>query len=394
MHSPITLRSLKGAPLSTLVALHLANTSLPNKDLLAWTGYSDKTIAHALDLLHSMGLVVHDGRRLGWSLTHKGSTLFHHLTGLSTGASQPENGATTTHTINTDDPTNQGTTHPTPTTEENQDNQGATPWSLQQNFSATGLDWNTFNLAPTWVETDSPPHRPLPTSQSRTFSASLSSSSKTLIDSDREQSRRQKTPKATTKNTAQPHTPTTSPVPSPPTTSQPTHTAVATHTTSPLPSPPTPPAAPKSHPTYTAVSPTPPKTTTTPQTTTQTIQTTKTPPSPPSATETTPPSQTTTSPRPTQETTITYTQKPPTFYLLRQAGVGLTMSDFLCQLDWVTPAYVRAHLNKIKRDNHPLNYAIHRMREGDPMPFCACGRCPTCQEHTYERMGITDVICR
>ena len=78
--TPLSLRSLKGAPLSTLMTLHLANGPLPHKDIMAWTGYSDKTITRALDILDSMGLAVQDS--LSWYLTQQGTILFRRLVGL------------------------------------------------------------------------------------------------------------------------------------------------------------------------------------------------------------------------------------------------------------------------------------------------------------------------
>ena len=70
------------------------------------------------------------------------------------------------------------------------------------------------------------------------------------------------------------------------------------------------------------------------------------------------------------------------------------MSAYLSHLEWVTIPYAKAHLQKIKRDDHPLNYAIHRMREGDAPPHCDCGQCEACRERYLQRMGLQDVVCR
>lgn len=59
------LRNLKGAPISIIWALLMANMYTPpdsvrtlkNSELEMWTGYSDKPISNALDLLHAMGIV-------------------------------------------------------------------------------------------------------------------------------------------------------------------------------------------------------------------------------------------------------------------------------------------------------------------------------------------------
>ena len=70
------LRNLKGAPLSIIWALLMANMYAPagsvralqNRDLETWTGYSDKPVASALGLLHTMGMVAQNGGG-GWYLT-------------------------------------------------------------------------------------------------------------------------------------------------------------------------------------------------------------------------------------------------------------------------------------------------------------------------------------
>lgn len=70
------LRNLKGAPISIIWALLMANMYAPpdsvrtlkNSELEMWTGYSDKPISNALDLLHAMGMVSQNSAG-GWYLT-------------------------------------------------------------------------------------------------------------------------------------------------------------------------------------------------------------------------------------------------------------------------------------------------------------------------------------
>ena len=68
--NPLTaLRSLKGAPLSCLVALIFANQPVGKEWLARVTGYSDKPVAAAMDYLLEMGFVIHGGR-CNWRIHH------------------------------------------------------------------------------------------------------------------------------------------------------------------------------------------------------------------------------------------------------------------------------------------------------------------------------------
>lgn len=82
------------------------------------------------------------------------------------------------------------------------------------------------------------------------------------------------------------------------------------------------------------------------------------------------------------------------FAMLREAGVGVKMAQELVTKSWVTAEYVQAHLAKIKQDNEPLRYAIHRIREGDAAPVCECGMCEDCIEQYYKQRGLSDIIQR
>ena len=82
------------------------------------------------------------------------------------------------------------------------------------------------------------------------------------------------------------------------------------------------------------------------------------------------------------------------FAMLREAGVGAKMAQELTTKKWVTAGYVQAHLAKIKQDDEPLRYAIHRIREGDTAPICSCGVCESCYERYYKRNGLSDIIQR
>lgn len=65
---------------SQLTALLLAEDPLPQKKLITCTGYSDKTVAAALDLLAGMAVVVSHGRQHGWALTAQGRAWWQSLT--------------------------------------------------------------------------------------------------------------------------------------------------------------------------------------------------------------------------------------------------------------------------------------------------------------------------
>lgn len=236
METPqLTLRSLKGAPLSVLLALRLAEAPLPQKALTLWTGYSDKTVAAALDLLVNMGLAVARGRGQGWSLAPAAVPLLQALAGAAAAPTETEEADTA---VTNDDP---DTAVPPPA----------------RKISGSNTPRRKFSVLP-------------PSSSLQILSTG--------------QSRMEKRPSAA--------------------------------------------------------------------------------------------------------------EKPPVFYLLRQAGIGISMSDTLSQLTWVTVPYVQAHLAKIKRDGHPLNYAIQRMREGDALPICDCNTCDPCLERYLERTGLSAVVQR
>lgn len=70
--NPLTaLRSLKGAPLSCLVALMFANQPVGKEWLSRITGYSDKPVSAALDYLLEMGFVTSSGRYHAWQINQQ-----------------------------------------------------------------------------------------------------------------------------------------------------------------------------------------------------------------------------------------------------------------------------------------------------------------------------------
>ena len=70
--NPLTaLRSLKGAPLSCLVALMFANQPVGKEWLARVTGYSDKPVSSAMDYLLEMGFVINGGRTESWELNQE-----------------------------------------------------------------------------------------------------------------------------------------------------------------------------------------------------------------------------------------------------------------------------------------------------------------------------------
>lgn len=70
--SPLTaLRSLKGAPLSCLVALMFASQPVGKEWLSRITGYSDKPVSAALDYLLEMGFVTSSGRYHSWQINQQ-----------------------------------------------------------------------------------------------------------------------------------------------------------------------------------------------------------------------------------------------------------------------------------------------------------------------------------
>lgn len=62
------VRSIKGAAASILWILLLSGRSLTGEELQLATGYSDKPITKAMELLELRGFVQYNGRRHGWSL--------------------------------------------------------------------------------------------------------------------------------------------------------------------------------------------------------------------------------------------------------------------------------------------------------------------------------------
>lgn len=68
-------RSVRGAPAVCLIVMQLLNRRTGHKELIRLTGYSDKPIAAALDLLELYGLAYSDSRFNGWQLTDKGRQL-------------------------------------------------------------------------------------------------------------------------------------------------------------------------------------------------------------------------------------------------------------------------------------------------------------------------------
>jgi len=64
-----TLRALKGAPASILLALMLANKSLGTADLATYTGYNRKTIGSGLLVLQSLEAITNANRYHGWQLS-------------------------------------------------------------------------------------------------------------------------------------------------------------------------------------------------------------------------------------------------------------------------------------------------------------------------------------
>lgn len=62
------LRSIRGAPATILLLLLLRGSSLTNRELCQFTGYTDKTVSSAMSLLDSLALTQYNGRTSGWSL--------------------------------------------------------------------------------------------------------------------------------------------------------------------------------------------------------------------------------------------------------------------------------------------------------------------------------------
>lgn len=64
------LRALKGAPLSVLLALQIARQPVGTAWLSRTTGYSDKPVTSALELLVELGLVTRNSRYNAWQLAN------------------------------------------------------------------------------------------------------------------------------------------------------------------------------------------------------------------------------------------------------------------------------------------------------------------------------------
>lgn len=54
--------------------------------------------------------------------------------------------------------------------------------------------------------------------------------------------------------------------------------------------------------------------------------------------------------------------------LLRSVGIGEPTASRLANLDWMTPDYIRAHVENAKRKGIPTGLLIHKMRSNDPPP--------------------------
>lgn len=53
---------------------------------------------------------------------------------------------------------------------------------------------------------------------------------------------------------------------------------------------------------------------------------------------------------------------------LHRSGIRGKKADTLSRLEWVTPEYVTAHVEKVRDDGGRLGLAICRIEDGDPMP--------------------------
>ena len=66
----LTVRALKGAPLSCLLALALLGGGpVGEREIITGTGYSQNKVREGLEVLEAAGLVTRQGRYEGWSLT-------------------------------------------------------------------------------------------------------------------------------------------------------------------------------------------------------------------------------------------------------------------------------------------------------------------------------------
>lgn len=72
---------------------------------------------------------------------------------------------------------------------------------------------------------------------------------------------------------------------------------------------------------------------------------------------------------------------------LKNAGIGEPSRSKLANLEHVTPEYILAHSELVKKENKNTGMLVHRIREGDPAPeinnlgtelfTCSCGRVST-----------------
>src|SRR5437763_1216417 len=74
-HPLSQLRALKGAPLSCLIAMHIAAQPVGANWLSAITGYAHQAITKALIVLREFQLAVETSRFNGWTLTPHGQQL-------------------------------------------------------------------------------------------------------------------------------------------------------------------------------------------------------------------------------------------------------------------------------------------------------------------------------
>lgn len=81
------IRTLRGAPATIILLLLLRPGSLTNRELCLFTGYTDKTITEAMQLLDRLQLTQYNGRQYGWSLNAR--QLHLPLDDLSTAQPQP-----------------------------------------------------------------------------------------------------------------------------------------------------------------------------------------------------------------------------------------------------------------------------------------------------------------
>ena len=54
--------------------------------------------------------------------------------------------------------------------------------------------------------------------------------------------------------------------------------------------------------------------------------------------------------------------------LLYAASIGEPTASMLAKLNWITPDYIRAHLENARRKDIPSGLLIHKMRSHDPAP--------------------------